>query len=60
MLSARPSRREIEAIVLEQAAEHLEQARVYSWNNRSRKVNGWATAAAELRRLAAQRRGRNP
>lgn len=35
-------------------ADHLESARIYAWNNQARKVNGWGTAAGELRRLAAE------
>jgi len=41
---------------LEKAADHLENARQYLWNNQQRRVNGWASAAAELRQLAAAMR----
>lgn len=45
---------EVQARILEMAAAHLAEARIYDWASRPRKVAGWDSAAAELRRMAAE------
>jgi len=57
-MKAQRSEASIRAETLRKAADHLESARTYLWNNAERRVTGWASAAAELRRLADEAEGK--
>jgi len=43
---------EARAVALEQAAEHLDAARMNTWHGGTRRINGWHSAADEIRNIA--------